>query len=136
MRDVSAVDSAPRWHNGPVEALYERFTADAVKGLTDAEAEKRLEKYGRNELPTPEGESAIKRLLQQFANPIVGTLLAAAVIATVNGASNTSETWVARFGDAIAIGLIVVLNAVLGFYQERRAEAALDALKKMQTPNA
>ena len=41
-----------------------------------------------------------------------------------------------RFGDAIAILLIVVLNAVLGYYQERRAEAALDALQKMQTPNA
>ena len=41
-----------------------------------------------------------------------------------------------RFGDAIAILLIVALNAVLGFYQERRAEAALDALQKMQTPNA
>lgn len=136
VRDVSAVAKATCWHTGPVETLYEKFEADAVKGLTDSDAEKRLAEHGRNELPTPEPESAIKRILQQFANPIVGTLLVACVIATVNGASNSTETWVARFGDAIAIGLIVVLNAVLGFYQERRAEAALDALKKMQTPNA
>ena len=136
MRDVSALEGKQPWHNGPIEKLYEQFEADAVKGLTDAEAEKRLGTHGRNELPTPEPESAIKRILQQFANPIVGTLLVAAVIATVNGASNSSEPWISRFGDAIAIGLIVVLNAVLGFYQERRAEAALDALKRMQTPNA
>ena len=64
------------------------------------------------------------------------TLLVAAVVATVNGASNHNATWLARFGDAIAIGLIVVLNAVLGFYQERRAEEALEALKRMQTPTA
>jgi len=119
-----------------VEALYERFRADPVKGLTDEDAAKRLQEHGPNELPTSEGTPTWKRILAQFANPIVLTLLAAAVIATVNGASNSSESWLARFGDAIAIGLIVVLNAFLGYYQERRAEAALDALKKMQTPNA
>ena len=54
----------------------------------------------------------------------------------VNGASNAGAPFLERYGDAIAIGLIVVLNAFLGYYQERRAGEALDALKKMQTPNA
>ncbi|RYG64201.1 cation-translocating P-type ATPase, partial [bacterium] len=71
-----------------------------------------------------------------FENPIVLTLLVAAVIALVDGASKHDEPLLVRYGDAIAIFLIVFLNAVLGFYQEQRAEAALDALQKMQTPNA
>jgi Ca2+-transporting ATPase len=118
--------------------LYERFEADPVRGLTEADAKARLAKYGTNELPSSPPPSAWKRIIAQFANPIVLTLLAAAVVATVNGASSSKSdaSWLARYGDAVAIALIVVLNAVLGFYQERRAEAALDALKKMQTPNA
>jgi P-type Ca2+ transporter type 2C len=124
-------------HNGPVEMILGRLDADPVNGLTEADAKKRLAEHGPNELPTPPPPSALKRLVAQFMNPIVLTLLVAAVIATVNGASAKSgESFLVRFGDAIAIGLIVVLNAVLGYYQERRAEQALEALKKMQTPNA
>jgi P-type Ca2+ transporter type 2C len=126
------------WHTGACEVLYEKFAADPVNGLTEADARARLAKDGPNELPSTPPPSALKRILAQFTNPIVLTLLAAAVVATVNGASSSKgdATWLARYGDAIAIALIVVLNAVLGYYQERRAEAALDALKKMQTPNA
>lgn len=125
------------WHTGPVEDLYERFEADPVRGLAETVADERLAKNGPNELPSSPPPSALKRLIAQFANPIVLTLLVAAVVATVNGASSKSDaSWLARYGDALAIALIVVLNAVLGYYQERRAEAALDALKKMQTPNA
>jgi Ca2+-transporting ATPase len=124
-------------HNTPVEELYARLEADPVRGLTEAAAAARLEKHGPNELPSAPAPSALKRILAQFANPIVLTLLVAAIIATINGAStHTHAPFLVRFGDAIAIGLIVVLNAVLGYYQERRAEQALDALKKMATPNA
>ncbi|MDF2697271.1 MAG: Cation-transporting ATPase, family, partial [Labilithrix sp.] len=124
-------------HNGAIEDLYLRLSADPVRGLDDADVEARLRKHGPNELPSAPPPSALKRIIAQFANPIVLTLLVAAVIATINGASaKSNESFLVRFGDAIAIGLIVVLNAVLGFYQERRAEQALDALKRMQTPNA
>jgi Ca2+-transporting ATPase len=133
-RDVTRGSSH---HNGPVEDLYLRLEADPVRGLEPSEAEARLRKHGPNELPSAPPPSAIKRIIAQFANPIVLTLLVAAVIATINGASaKSNEPFLARFGDALAIALIVVLNAVLGYYQERRAEQALDALKRMQTPNA
>ncbi|HEX8791096.1 MAG TPA: HAD-IC family P-type ATPase, partial [Polyangiaceae bacterium] len=123
-------------HVEPPEALLTRLATDPAHGLTEIEAAARLKRDGPNELPKPVGKSPIKQLLGQFANPIVLTLLAAAIIAIIDGASRTEEPAMVRFGDATAILLIVVLNALLGFYQERRAEAALAALEKMQTPNA
>ena len=133
-RDVA---KAALFHCGSVDDLVTGLGADPVRGLTEAEAKARIGKYGANELPSAPPPAAWKRIVAQFANPIVLTLVGAAVIATINGASaKASESFLARFGDAIAIALIVVLNAVLGYYQERRAEQALDALKKMQTPNA
>ncbi len=136
-RDLAAVAATSKWHTGSVEDLVERFGADPAKGLTEEEATKRIAEHGPNALPEPEPPSALKRFFVQFANPIVLTLVVAAVIATVNGVSAKGEgSFLVRYGDAIAIGLIVVLNAVLGYYQERRAEQALDALKKMQTPSA
>ena len=124
------------FHAEPIEALLARVITDSAKGLTSAEAQTRLAQQGRNELPPAAKPSALKRLLAQFSNPIVLTLLAAAAIAIYDGARRVEEPTLVRFGDAIAILLIVTLNAVLGYYQEARAEAALDALQKMQTPAA
>jgi Ca2+-transporting ATPase len=132
-RSVAPVET---FHDRPAEEVVAALGGDMARGLTEQEARHRLAKDGLNELPTPPPPSKLKQFFAQFANPIVLTLLGAAVIATVNGASHANESLLARFGDAFAILLIVILNAVLGYYQERRAEAALDALKKMQTPNA
>jgi P-type Ca2+ transporter type 2C len=124
-------------HTGTVEDLLTRISADAAHGLGSADARERLARDGKNELPQAPRPSALKQFFQQFANPIVLTLLGAAVVAVINGASNAGEeSFLVRYGDAIAIFLIVALNAVLGYYQERRAEAALDALQQMQTPHA
>ena len=125
-----------RVHSEAIDALIDRLGADPAKGLTEAAASGRLASDGRNELPAQPRPNALRRFLAQFANPIVLTLLIAAIIAIVDGASRGDEPILVRFGDAIAIMLIVALNAALGFYQERRAEAALDALQKMQTPSA
>ncbi|MBL8607673.1 MAG: cation-transporting P-type ATPase [Myxococcales bacterium] len=132
-RDVA---KASLVHTRPIDELLAELGVDGAAGLSEAEAKARLERDGPNELPTPPPPSKLKQFLAQFTNPIVLTLLVAAVIAGINGASNTGKEPLERYGDAIAIVLIVALNAVLGYYQERRAEAALDALKKMQTPNA
>jgi Ca2+-transporting ATPase len=122
-------------HTEPYEALLARVGTDPAHGLSEAEVEKRLARDGLNELPRPQGKSALVQLAAQFSNPIVITLLVAAIIAVIDGIHATGPILV-RFGDATAIFLIVILNAILGFYQERRAEAALAALEKMQTPNA
>jgi Ca2+-transporting ATPase len=136
---VQALKSAKpssRVHAEAAEAIIVRLDADPVRGLTADEAKKRLAKDGPNALPQPEGPNRLKQFFAQFANPIVLTLLLAAGIAIVNGAMRDEGGMLLRYGDATAILLIVALNAVLGYYQEIRAEAALEALKKMQTPNA
>jgi Ca2+-transporting ATPase len=135
--------SAPsHFHTGRVHDLATSLglpTLDEQVGLRAGDAEALRAKFGPNALPDPPGKSALLQFLAQFTNPIVITLLAAAVIAVISGASagdSAESSFLVRYGDAIAIFLIVALNAVLGYYQERRAEAALDALKKMQAPLA
>ena len=136
--DIAAVvrPSQPPPHTEAPEVLIARLGTDPAHGLTEKDAAARLARDGRNELPKPKGKSPWLQLFGQFTNPIVLTLLVAAIIAIVDGVSRVDEPVLVRFGDATAILLIVVLNALLGFYQERRAEAALAALEKMQTLNA
>ncbi|MFO0586684.1 MAG: cation-translocating P-type ATPase [Polyangiaceae bacterium] len=137
-RTSGGLHEHPPVHAEDVKAFLARVAVSSTDGLTDEDAAGRLEKHGKNKLPEPEKKSAILRILDQFANPLVLTLLAAAVIAI--GVGFTGEAaklgFLTRFGDAIAILLIVVLNAFLGYYQERRAEAALDALQKLSAPAA
>jgi len=116
-------------HSEELEVLLSRLGVSSSAGLEEREAANRLAKYGKNKLPEPARKSTLMRLLEQFANPLVLTLLAAAAIAVVVGFTDSSgeRGLLSRFGDAIAILLIVILNAFLGYYQERRAEAALEA---------
>jgi P-type Ca2+ transporter type 2C len=132
-----AGDEALMPHAEGLDALLTRLGASSSDGLDEGEAAARLARDGKNKLPEPPRKSALTRLLGQFANPLVLTLLAAAAIAIVVGFTGEAEgSFLTRFGDAIAILLIVVLNAFLGYYQERRAEAALDALQKLSAPSA
>jgi Ca2+-transporting ATPase len=133
-----AEHGAPRrpLHTERPESLLARLGSDAALGLRDEDARQRLARDGLNELPRPESKSLVLRLLAQFANPIVLTLVGAAIVAIVSGANRAGESFLVRYGDATAILLIVALNAILGFFQEQRAEAALAALEKMQTPSA
>jgi P-type Ca2+ transporter type 2C len=126
----------PPLHTEACEAILARERTDAVRGLSSEDAAARLAQAGPNALPPPPRPSALAQFASQFKNPIVLTLLAAAVIAIVDGMSRSAESILIRFGDAMAILIIVLLNSVLGFFQEKRAEAALDALQKMQTPHA
>ncbi len=90
-------------------------------GLTGSEAAARLAKHGRNEIVEKAGRSVFQMLLDQFKDVMILVLIAAAVIAGIIGEAS----------DTIAIVVIVILNAVLGFTQEYRAEKAMAALKKL-----
>lgn len=121
----------------PIDDFLEHMGVSSTAGLSEEEAAEKLKTHGPNRLPEGKKKSALLRLLEQFVNPLVLTLLAAAIIAIVVGfTAAENESFLARFGDAIAILLIVVLNAFLGYYQERRAEAALEALQKLGAPSA
>ncbi|MEK7145867.1 MAG: cation-transporting P-type ATPase, partial [Patescibacteria group bacterium] len=91
------------------------------KGLSLKEAEKRLKKFGPNELKDEDHFSVLKIFLSQFTNIMVLILIAAMCISLALG----------EMVDAVAIGAIVLINAVIGFIQEFKAEKALEALKKM-----
>ena len=95
-------------------------------GLTAAEAEKRLTQDGPNRLAKAKGKSIFRRFLEQLADPMILILLVAAAISGVLAAVQNES-----FADVIIILAVVLVNAVLGVYQESKAEKAIEALQKM-----
>ncbi|SLN58340.1 cation-translocating P-type ATPase [Oceanibacterium hippocampi] len=95
-------------------------------GLSEAEAARRLERDGANRLPAGAVRGPVRRFLDQFANILIHVLLAAAAITAVIG------HWI----DAAVIAGVVVINAVIGFVQEGRAERALAAIRDILSPHA
>jgi Ca2+-transporting ATPase len=112
------------WHIATVAQSLERLTADRERGLTEAEAARRLLEYGPNELQERGRKGPWRILADQFAAVLVLVLLAAAIISLMLG----------DLKNAAAILAIVVLNALFGFAQEYRAERAMASLKKMAVP--
>ncbi|MDH4226773.1 MAG: cation-translocating P-type ATPase [Deltaproteobacteria bacterium] len=108
------------WHQQLTEEALKNLGSSA-SGLSTVEATKRLEEWGPNELEEKEKKSAFRMFLDQFKDLMIIILIAAAVISGIIG----------DILDTIAIAVIVVLNAVIGFIQEYRAEKAMASLKKM-----
>ncbi|MBI2964362.1 MAG: HAD-IC family P-type ATPase [Deltaproteobacteria bacterium] len=100
--------------------------SDAASGLSPEESRRRLERFGRNALPEPERRSLSSVFLGQFKSPLIYLLLVAAVIAVALGHAS----------DAAVIFIVVLLNALIGAFQEGRAERALEALRKLATHKA
>lgn len=113
----------------PEEAL-EALGTDPARGLKQSECQRRLLKYGKNELRTEKRRSLFLRFLSQFQDFMVLILLAAAGI-------SFGVSWIRGDGeyvDSLIILAIVVCNAVIGTVQELRADRAIEALKKMSSP--
>ncbi len=114
------------------EEVLKALRTDPHRGLSGAECQRRLGKYGRNELQTSKGQSLFLRFLSQFQDLMVLILLAAAAV-------SFAVSWVKGDGeyvDSLIILAIVVVNAVIGTVQELRADKAIEALKKMSSPHA
>ncbi len=118
------------------DALCASLRLDPGVGLGPAAVLTRRQRHGENRLPDPPRESPLRRFLRQLQSPLVLVLIAAAAIATGVGFTDSGGSVLARFGDALAIVLIVLLNALLGYFQEHRAESALLALSRMTVPRA
>jgi Ca2+-transporting ATPase len=116
------------WHELPPEECLLRLDA-GLEGLSAAEAARRLERHGLNRLELAAGRSNLRILWDQFSNIMLIMLLAVAAVSA--GVAVVEQKFPK---DAIAIVLIVVLNAVLGYLQESRAQKALLALRQMAQP--
>ncbi|NBJ13112.1 cation-transporting P-type ATPase [Microvirga arsenatis] len=113
------------WHADSVAATLTAFDT-SPEGLDTAEVLRRLALHGYNRMPEGEGRSALSRFLAQFNNVLIHVLLAAAAVTALLG------HWV----DAAVILLVVLVNAVIGFIQEGRAERALEAISAMISAQA
>lgn len=129
MTTPSSSSTAQVWHALPGDKALELLHSDRHLGLTAAEAVSRLEKYGPNELQEAPGRSTLAILWDQFKNIMLLMLILVAIVSAVLDLRAQAFP-----KDAIAIFAIVVLNGVLGYLQESRAEKALAALKRMASP--
>ncbi|MEX2240455.1 MAG: HAD-IC family P-type ATPase [Burkholderiales bacterium] len=113
------------WHAIPAQEAL-RALASGPQGLSAGEAAERLKRHGPNALPEAPRRHPILRFLAQFNNALIYFLLVAAAAAAI----------LAHFIDAAVIAAVVVVNAVIGFVQEGKAEAALEAMRRMISPRA
>ncbi|XP_076911173.1 calcium-transporting ATPase 4, endoplasmic reticulum-type-like [Bidens hawaiensis] len=117
----------------------EKYKVDRKTGLSDAEVEKRLKMYGLNELEKHEGQSVFRLILDQFNDTLVRILLVAAVISFVLAwydGEEGGEMEITAFVEPLVIFLILIVNAIVGVWQESNAEKALEALKEIQSEQA
>ncbi len=124
------------WHSLPADAVLAHLQVQN-NGLSSAEAAERLAQYGPNQLTEKPRPGFLKMLWDQINSFVVWLLIVASIVSALIGWNeyrHSGET--AEFIEAGAILAIVVLNATLGIIQERRAEAALGALKKLAAPEA
>ncbi len=123
---MMTLDSQPSIHHVGVHDAARLFESDIDRGLTAAEAAQRQKKYGPNRMVTRHGTPGWRRLLKQFTEPLIYVLIAAASI----------TAWLGEYVDAGIIFGVVLINAVIGFIQESKAEGALEALMSMVTTEA
>ena len=113
------------WHTQPIEATLEAM--DTTRhGLSQQEAEIRSARYGPNRLPPPKRRGPLLRFLLQFHNVLIYVLLAAALVTAL----------LAHWVDTGVIVAVVLINALVGFVQEGKAEKALDAIRDLLSPQA
>jgi magnesium-transporting ATPase (P-type) len=114
------------FHALPVDSALEAMDA-SVQGLSAQEAARRFEKHGPNRLPPPPPRSALMRLLAQFHNVLIYVLLASAAVTAVLG--HVVDT-------AVILAVVMIVNALIGFIQEGRAEQAMEAIRGMLAPRS
>ncbi len=108
------------------EEIFKELETDPESGLGTEKANKLLEKNGENRLPEPKKISPLQIFLKQFASFMIYILLGAVAL----------SLFLQDYKDAFLIGIVVLINTVIGFYQEYKAEKTLASLKKMSSPTA
>ncbi|MBV8242600.1 MAG: HAD-IC family P-type ATPase, partial [Hyphomicrobiales bacterium] len=124
--NANAASEVAPWHAMAVDEVVKRLATDIAKGLAANDAASRLQKYGPNRLPEGKKRGPFMRFLSQFNNILVYVLLGAGFTKLM------LNLWV----DAAIIFGVVILNALLGFFQEGKAEEALESIRKMLSAEA
>lgn len=114
------------FENISISEVSAQLTSDMGKGLTQEEARRRLQTGGRNEMKAARKKTIVQTFLEQLNDPLIYVLIAAAGI----------SVFLQEISDAVIIGVVVCLNAVVGIVQEGKAQKALDSLKKLTSPRA
>ena len=122
---ASASPARPAWHALEAERVLAELAAPA-EGLGTAEAARRLAVHGPNRLPEAPRPGPLARLLRQFDNLLLYVLMAAALVTALMG----------HLVDTAVIAAVVLLNALIGFVQEGKAEKSLDAIRRLLAPHA
>ena len=114
------------WHDRPAEEAISNFSTCATRGLTEGEIDSLRQRYGHNRLPEVKGPGPLIRFLRQFNNLLIFVLLLAGAVTAILG----------HYVDTGVILAVVLVNAVIGFVQEGKAESALAAIRNMLAPQA
>ena len=115
------------WFNQTANETKDFFQTDFEKGLTSAQVEENVKKYGKNELQEGKKKSLFIKFLEQFKDFMIIILIIAAIISAVMGQEIT---------DAAIILIVVIVNAIIGVAQESKAEKSLEALQKLSSHSA
>lgn len=114
------------WHSLEVGEVIELLTTNATKGLPEKDANERLAQFGENILPEKKKESRLLRFFKHFNDILIYILLIAAIITAFLG----------HWADTVVIVIVAVVNACIGYFQENKAEKALEDIKKMLSHTA
>lgn len=120
------------WYTMDVQETIKKLKTNVITGLSEVEANERLEKYGENVLKEKKKENLFIRFLKQFNDFMIIILIVASIISAVMAYLDGSGDYI----DSIIIIAIVIFNAVMGLIQEEKAEKSLEALRKMAAPIA
>ncbi|UCC19267.1 MAG: cation-translocating P-type ATPase [Promethearchaeota archaeon] len=121
-------------HSVGYEEVTKKLNTTIETGLTENEAQIRIETYGKNELIKEKGKTAWQIFIGQFKDFLIYLLIFAILISIIIGiyeSIHSGAPWPSEYTDAVVIAAILIVNAVLGFYQEYQAERSLESLKKL-----
>lgn len=122
-------------HSIEFDEVITALNSSRENGITEDEVSVRLEKYGRNELIKEKGKTALQIFFSQFKDFLIYLLYFAIAVSIIIGIYESSqpgaEFWSSEYTDAVVIATIIIVNAILGFYQEYQAEKSMESLKKM-----
>ena len=124
--DRAATPTEEAWHALPADEVLDAHDTDRSEGLTAEDAARRLEEHGPNELGKDEPRGNLEILLHQFTSPLIYILLVAFVVTIL----------IDEYTDAAVIAAVLVINAIIGFIQERKADRSVHALMQMAAPSS